>query len=48
MLEMILDLLDEQAPSLMLLAAGGLLHGDLEIAKLVLDLLPGQHMHAAR
>jgi hypothetical protein len=48
MLEMILDLFDEQAPSLMLLAAGGLLHGDLEIAKLVLDLLPGQHMHAAR
>jgi hypothetical protein len=46
--KVILDLFNEQAPSLMLPAAGGLLHGDLEIAKLVLDLLPGQHMQAAR
>ena len=32
----------------MLAGPGGLLHGDLEIAELALDLLPRQHVQAAR
>src|SRR5512135_3229630 len=39
-LEMVLDLLDEQAPGFVLARPGGLLDRDLEIAKLGLDLLP--------
>jgi hypothetical protein len=47
MLEVILDLLDDQAPGLVLTRACGLLHRDLEIAELALDLLARQHMQAA-
>jgi hypothetical protein len=47
-LEVILDLLDEQAPGLMLARACGFLHRDLQIAELALDLLARQHMQAAR
>jgi hypothetical protein len=47
-LEVILDLLDDQAPSLVLARACGLLHRDLQIAELALDLLTRQHMQAAR
>src|SRR6186997_2120600 len=46
-LEMILDLLDEQAPGLVLTWACGLLHRDLQIAKLALDLFARQHVQAA-
>src|SRR5262245_7828383 len=46
-LEVILDLLDQQAPSLVLARACGLLHRDLQIAELALDLLARQHMQAA-
>src|SRR4249920_1740323 len=44
MLEVILDLLDQQAPGLVLTRTGRLLHRDLQIAKLALDLLTRQHM----
>jgi hypothetical protein len=47
-LEVILDLLDQQAPGLVLARACRLLHGDLQIAELALDLLARQHMQAAR
>jgi len=47
-LEIVLDLFDDQAPGLVLARARRLLHRDLEIAELALDLLTRQHMQAAR
>jgi hypothetical protein len=48
MFEVVLDLLDEQPLGVVLAGAGGLLHADLKIAELALDLLARQHMQAAR